>query len=342
MERSHEKVNDPSPLGSVAALRSLETPANIENSLDARRGVSHFDESAMRVAAMSPSSLFLLLGFIWTTELGDARATTRNSAPAAGGAVSDTEGSLLIGKCCGQDQLLVDGMCTPLAEENEMNETKPWQPEFIDERSTGDSRKTPPKYLLQIGRPICRSDEHESDVYYYPKGGDRLAILSSGKLRHFIPDASRDFAEPASVLQDFVGGDLESVDAVHYDYPFGHYCIEKAVLTGEKLVATYARVCVPVVTTSWTDTSYFMRHVVDPTFRAISIASYLTVAVVYFVLPQLRDLVGNMITSMSLCLVASQSAATVRIFTEYGNHVSFIIAGKLGVVGNRGLFDTVG
>jgi len=85
--------------------------------------------------------------------------------------------------------------------------------------------------------------------------------------------------------------------------------------------------CVPDVAVRWTDTNYLMRHAIDPAFHAVSMACYLIVAVVYFVLPQLRDLVGNIISSMTLCLMVNQCASTVRIFTEFGNHVSFMVAG---------------
>ena len=250
-------------------------------------------------------------------------ATPNDVAPA-----SNNDGTVLIEKCCPRDELLVDNVCTPLTVPNTMNVTTAWQPEFLDEQSSGKIYKDH-KYDLQFGRPICRNDEHEWYVYYYPKGEDRLAILTTGKLRHFIPESSKDLAEQIQgIVQDLQEDDVDTLESVHYDYPFGHYCIDKAILTGERLVLTYAMVCVPNVSMSWTDTSYFMRRVVDPIFRALSMACYLAIAVVYFVLPQLRDLVGNMITSMSLCLFASQSASTVRIFTEYSSHVSFMVAGE--------------
>lgn len=270
---------------------------------------------------------WLLLGLLWSRGLPGARGST-NVGRSSNHVAPNNEDTVLIEKCCGREELLVDDNCTPISEANEMNETRLWQPEFVD--GTRKIRKERINYELQVGRPICRSDEHESHVYYYPNGGDRLAILTSGKLRHFIPEKARDFAEEpdTGMFESYDQDDPDYLQTIHYDYPFGHYCIDKAVLSGERLVATYAMLCVPVLTTSWTDTSYFMGHLVDPIFRAFTILSYLIVAIVYFVLPQLRDLVGNMITSMSLCLLTSQSAATVRIFTEYGNHISFLVAGE--------------
>lgn len=39
-----------------------------------------------------------------------------------------------------------------------------------------------------------------------------------------------------------------------------------------------------------------------------------------------RDLVGNMITTISVCLITAQIASLVRMFTEFSSHVSFIAA----------------
>jgi len=170
-------------------------------------------------------------------------------------------------------------------------------------------------------------------VYYYPSGPDRLLILPTGVLRHYIIDLAKGMDENRGVygiamlnVDDDYDDDKEHA-TIHYDYPFGHYCADKVVLSGDRMVATYAMLCVPDVAVRWTDTNYLMKHAINPAFHAVSIACYLVVAVVYFVLPQLRDLVGNIITSMALCLMVNQCASTVRIFTEFGNHVSFLVAG---------------
>ncbi|XP_029042173.1 probable G-protein coupled receptor Mth-like 5 [Osmia bicornis bicornis] len=235
-----------------------------------------------------------------------------------------------VAKCCEPEELLVDDTCTPLTETNETE----WRPEFVEEKVNGISRSRPvkPNYQLKIGRPKCQSNEHQWNVYHYQSGEDRLAILTTGVLRHYTRHLTKGnynhgylYGLDAVGLDEDDEDDLEAISN-HHDYSFGHYCIDKAVLSRDRLVATYAMVCVPNVVVGWTDTDYLMKHGIDPTFHAISIASYLVVAVVYFVLPQLRDLVGNMITSMTLCLIAGQSASMVRIFTEFGNHVSFMVA----------------
>ncbi|KYN02961.1 putative G-protein coupled receptor Mth-like 5 [Cyphomyrmex costatus] len=215
-----------------------------------------------------------------------------------------------IGKCCEPEELLVDDRCTPLSE---TNETK-WRPEFVKERDAAASRTgyVEPRYELKIGRPRCDSDEHQWHVYYYPSGPDRLSILPTGVLRHYIVDLSKGMDENRGVygvamlnVDDDYDDDREH-PTIHYDYPFGHYCADKVVLSGDRMVATYAMLCVPDVAVRWTDTNYLMKHAIDPAFHAVSMACYLIVAVVYFVLPQLRDLVGNIITSMALCFMVNQ------------------------------------
>lgn len=250
----------------------------------------------------------------------------------AGGNTETRTSTVKITKCCELDELLLDDTCTPLAF---TNETKPWQPEYTEDKSSNLLSRTQIVADYRFGLPKCRSNEHQWHVYYYPSGPDRLAIvLPSGKLRHYIDDlkkgADRNGEE---ILETFRFNDEEDeTKSIYYDYSFGHYCADKAVLSRDHLVATYAMICVPEVAVRWTDANYLMKHAIDPAFHAISIAAYLVVAVVYFVLPQLRDLVGNMITSMMLCLIANQCASTVKIFTELGNHVSFMIADTVAYV----------
>lgn len=265
-----------------------------------------------------------------TDALAAADAETRSLGTGADSGGGNGGTAVSIGKCCEPEELLLDDRCTPLAE---TNETK-WRLEFASERRSSDRTRyaEQPKYVLRIGRPRCANDEHQWHVYHYPSGPDRLAILPSGMLRHYIIDLAKSMDEKRGVYgvapSDLSDDDDEDESAtIHYDYQFGHYCVDKAVLSDDRLVTTYAMLCVPDVAVRWTDTNYLMKHAIDPAFHAVSMACYLVVAIVYFVLPQLRDLVGNIITSMTLCLVANQCASTVGIFTEFGNHVSFLIAG---------------
>jgi len=268
---------------------------------------------------MYTRSVLLLLAVDWIAENTLAVASSQNNVKPI----------VSIGKCCEPEEVLVDDRCTPLTE---TNETK-WRPEFVSKRP---GKAVPVvNYELKIGRPRCEPHEHQWHVYYYPTGSvgsilDRLVILSNGVLRHYV-NLARDKDENGDAYAAVINFDdddyNEEYPSLHHDYSFGQYCTDKAVLTSDHKVATYAMLCVPDVAVRWTNTDYLMRHAIDPVFHAVSMACYLIVAVIYFVLPQLRDLVGNIITSIMLCLMVNQCASTVRIFTEFGNHVSFIIAG---------------
>lgn len=100
------------------------------------------------------------------------------------------------------------------------------------------------------------------------------------------------------------------------------------LITNTNMTGIYAMVCVPQVKINWRDTSFVMKKVLNPTFHAIAMILYLLVAIIYFVLPTLRDLAGNIITTIMISLIVSQAADLVRIFTEFSNHVSFMITGK--------------
>ncbi|XP_003427589.1 probable G-protein coupled receptor Mth-like 5 [Nasonia vitripennis] len=241
----------------------------------------------------------------------------------------EQESRVKIAKCCEAEEILLNGHCAPLAESSE---SKPWKPEFEDENSYAGSKPAKePKYLLKYGQPRCRSNENQEDVYYYATDPlvDTLVMLSNGKLRHYVMD-QEDELEKAKELygMDYLKPEDVQAKAIHYDYSFGHYCTDKAVLAknnSRTIVATYAKICVPRPL-KWANADNLIKKAIDPAFHAIAMVSYLLVAIVYFVLPQLRDLVGNIITSMMLCLIVNQSASLVRIFTEFGNHISFMIA----------------
>jgi G protein-coupled receptor Mth (Methuselah protein) len=100
------------------------------------------------------------------------------------------------------------------------------------------------------------------------------------------------------------------------------------ILTHGQQEAQVAIVCVPDIDSSKTDfTHHLMHRILNPICHGLAIICYLIIAVVYFVMPQLRDLVGNILTSITLCLITSQAADLVRIFTEFTSHVSFLVAG---------------
>lgn len=90
----------------------------------------------------------------------------------------------------------------------------------------------------------------------------------------------------------------------------------------------YALVCVPEVKINWNDVSFLMKKIINPLFHGLAILLYLLVAIIYFVLPTLRDLPGNIITTINMCLLFSQAADLVRIFTQFSNHISIFIVGR--------------
>lgn len=99
-------------------------------------------------------------------------------------------------------------------------------------------------------------------------------------------------------------------------------------MTTSNTTGYYAKVCVPDEKINWKDTNFLMKKIINPIFHAIAMILYLLVAVIYFVLPTLRDLTGNIITTINVCLIVSQAADLVRIFTEFTNHVSLMLTGK--------------
>lgn len=72
-----------------------------------------------------------------------------------------------------------------------------------------------------------------------------------------------------------------------------------------------------------------MHNVVSPTAHAMTIACLLVTAIIYFVMPTLRDLTGNIVTTICVCLIISQTADMIRLLTVFKSHISLLIAGML-------------
>ena len=122
--------------------------------------------------------------------------------------------------------------------------------------------------------------------------------------------------------------------------------------------AQYAKVCSPERVVHWSDSDFILRKIINPICHGISIIILLIIAIIYFVLPTLRlvsdilkirqlfiqslfdfrDLVGNIITTITICLIISQAANLVRIFTEFSNHISFIVVDSILYFGLLGAF----
>ncbi|KAH8294487.1 hypothetical protein KR018_001407, partial [Drosophila ironensis] len=118
------------------------------------------------------------------------------------------------------------------------------------------------------------------------------------------------------------------MEPLYHDYEQGLYCIDKAISTngGEQQVL-FAKICLARKEIKWNDSSFLLRKILNPIFHGISLIILLIIAIIYFILPTLsRDLVGNIVTTIAVCLMVGQAADLVCIFTELTNHVSFIVA----------------
>lgn len=97
----------------------------------------------------------------------------------------------------------------------------------------------------------------------------------------------------------------------------------------------YALICVPKDNDQWSNTEFLMRNVINPITHFLTFFCLLFIAIVYFIMPTLRDLVGNIVTTISICLIISQAADMSRLLTIYVNHVSLIAAGNVNVSKNH-------
>lgn len=212
--------------------------------------------------------------------------------------------TVYVQKCCKKSEIFVDNNCS-LA--NETDET-PWTPTFQD----NEGQLVYPHYSLLTEIPACGNRQPQA---VYHKDTDRLTLLPDGTLRHYT--ITHD--------QNILDIDLND-EILHYDYQFGFYCREKKIDKSTGSVFQYAIVCPPDVSKSWKDMDFVLRKIVDPIFHVIAIMCYITIAIVHFVLPQLRDMVGNIITTMCICLVIAKAADIFRIFTEFTSPLGFLIA----------------
>ncbi|KAL0869159.1 hypothetical protein ABMA27_007447 [Loxostege sticticalis] len=228
-----------------------------------------------------------------------------------------------INKCCEKEQIMVDLSCR-LADS--VNQSL-WEPKFMTE----DGKKAKvDNYDFVIGLPDCENTQMRA-IYYVQNSEDELNILADGGLRHIIHHThSTDTIKEDPLLSNTFGiNEPISIPEVKEPASYIHdqkkYCMDKIFMTKTNETGEYALVCVPEVKINWKDTNFLMTKILNPLFHGISIILFLIVAIIYFVLPTLRDLAGNIITTINVCLIVSQAADFVRIFTEYSNHVSFMI-----------------
>lgn len=230
---------------------------------------------------------------------------------------------VLVQKCCPEGQLMIDTGCRTI------NETTIELEESVFENK---------HFNIVIGIPRCGSTQHWT-ILHYPQSLDRLELLNNGFLRHTI--FQEDFTQEVEEKEVHYSIDMKESDIkdnhdipslkgktkINYDYSPGKYCLDQIIIHDHQTEGKFAIICVPEPVSDATRTHFLLMHIVNPILHGIAIILYLLVAVIYFVVPQLRDLVGNINTTIMICLIVSQAASLVRIFTQFSNHVSFMIAG---------------
>ncbi|KAJ9600193.1 hypothetical protein L9F63_009527, partial [Diploptera punctata] len=212
-------------------------------------------------------------------------------------------------KCCEHYEVMINARCTT----NNETVITSWKPLFTTE--DGKTNIQISDFKLVTGIPQCGSQQ-PWPIYHYHGSNDQFGIIT-----HCIK-LTQD--------HDLLTEHQDDHGETHwwYDYQPGTYCLDKA--KNDDLEAQIAIVCVPVIGANTSDTDYIMRRIVDPVFHGLAMIFYLYIAVVYFVVPQLRDLVGNILSTIALCMITSQAADLVRIFTELVSHISFMVAALLG------------
>ncbi|VVC26933.1 Methuselah ectodomain, domain 2,GPCR, family 2-like [Cinara cedri] len=264
---------------------------------------------------LAAASSFLLL-----TLVHECAAGLQHTVAAA--AESVDAAAITVHKCCARDEIVVVNMCRSA----NITSTSPWAPEFSASReddATAGSKTLPASsvsYKLATGFPNCKSRQQWL-VYHYHGSGDRLVLYPSGKLRHYVLKHQNGGSEEQH-QRDYIIDHERS-----FDYVQGFYCLDKVIdIDKPDSNAQVAVICTPQVPSPWTDVDYVMRRVVNPACQAIAMTCLLLVAVVHFVLPQLRDLIGNMVTTLAGCMIVARIANVVRIFVEYNGPISYLMA----------------
>ncbi|CAH0728341.1 unnamed protein product, partial [Brenthis ino] len=250
--------------------------------------------------------------------------------------VSEQQNSIKINKCCEPNELMVDSVCRLTQKYNQSE----WVPQF----KTEDGKDAVVKYFGYVnGVPNCATTQ-QRPIFDLGKSEDELKLLSDGRLQHLIHhEHSTDHIKDDPILTNTFSIHVailipdEKVPS-SYIHDQNKYCLDKILITSSNTTGLYALVCVPEVIINWKETSFLMKKVLNPIFHAIAMILFLVIAIVYFVLPTLRDLAGNIITTINVCLIISQAADLVRIFTEYSNHISFMVTDVILYISLLGAF----
>uniref|UniRef100_A0AAG5CQT7 G-protein coupled receptors family 2 profile 2 domain-containing protein n=1 Tax=Anopheles atroparvus TaxID=41427 RepID=A0AAG5CQT7_ANOAO len=271
------------------------------------------------MAPSTTAAAAVTLVAILSTLVGSTHSTTASKVP--------------VNKCCEKFEVYYDEKCT-VAET--VNVTTGWTPEFTGRNG---ERNVSVAHRFVIGLPDCGTRQ-KFNIYQYHDSYDKLILFPDGQLRH----RSLNHKEPArsSIGEDYPESEDPHEPHRQYDYVQGLYCVDRSIESGreggERMEGLVAKVCSPQEDIHWTDSDVMLRKIINPICHGLAIVILLVVAIIYFVLPTLRDLVGNMVTTITMCLIVSQAADLVRIFTEFSNHVSFLIADLFFYVSLLGAF----
>ncbi|XP_039757659.1 probable G-protein coupled receptor Mth-like 5 [Pararge aegeria] len=250
--------------------------------------------------------------------------------------VSDQVYGVKINKCCELNEIMVDSVCR-LAEL--LNQSM-WEPQF----KTEDGIAAALKYFNYVtGVPDCATTQ-QRPIFDLGKSEDELNLLTDGRLQHLIHHlhSSDQIKDDPLITNTYSIHEAIAIPEVKEPSSYIHdqakYCMDKIIITSSNITGQYALVCVPEVIINWKETSFLMKKILNPLFHAIAMVLYLLVAIIYFVIPTLRDLAGNIITTINICLIVSQAADLVRIFTELSNHVSFMVTDIILYISLLGAF----
>ncbi|CAH1186213.1 unnamed protein product [Phyllotreta striolata] len=222
-----------------------------------------------------------------------------------------------VNKCCEKDEIYVGKTCA------KVNKSDEWRPLFVNEKGIANIQINS---TLVIGLPDC-GHMQLWPIFHYFNSTDRLRLLPNGVLRHYF-DHDHAYEE-----YDF---ENENSKAPFHDYELGKYCLDRKI---DGFKSDFAWVCAPDVQKDWlTSTEFLMHNVVNPITHALSIICLLLVAVIYFIMPTLRDLTGNIITTICMCLIVSQTADMIRLLTVFKNHISLLITETICYLSMLGAF----
>ncbi|XP_041969755.1 probable G-protein coupled receptor Mth-like 5 [Aricia agestis] len=254
------------------------------------------------------SVLYIVHGEVADTDLND---------------LSEQQNAVKINKCCEPNELMVDSVCRLAEKYNQVV----WSPKF----KTEDGKDVNVKYFRYVnGVPDCTTTQQRA-IFDLGKSEDELHLLSDGRMQHLIHhEHSSDSIKEDPMITNTLGiHEIISIPVAKEPSTYIHnqdkYCMDKILITSSNTTGQYALVCVPEVIINWRDAGFLMKKILNPIFHALAMILFLLVAIIYFVIPTLRDLAGNIITTINVCLIVSQAADLVRIFTEFSNHVSFMI-----------------